>query len=317
MKKEFLIGRSFGMLAALACILLAGCNNGTEAQKPASPQASNADEDETGGPSTASSTSTDAGAQADDSEPLQLTSAQGEDAPEGNWGSLRGRFLYDGTAPKPEAIVPTKDVEFCGQHNLVDQSLVVNEEGQLANVFVFVYVPRGQKLEVHESYEETAEEPVVLDNNHCAFEPHCLVMRTSQPLSVKNSDPVGHNTNVPNQFNLIVPSGNALEHTFQTAQTYPLPVACNIHPWMKSHLLIREDPYATLSGGDGTFEIKNIPAGEHEFVFWHERPGNLGNLAAGKVKTDRRGRMKINIPAGMVVDLGDIEIPADSLKERY
>jgi plastocyanin len=224
--------------------------------------------------------------------------------------------MYDGPAPKPEPIVVTKDAEYCGQHNLVDQSLVVGEDGSLANVFGYIYVARGKKLEVHESYEETANDEVVLDNSKCVFEPHCLTMRLSQKLIVKNSDPMGHNTNLTSReepFNLQIAGGGAIERTFKATQSYPLPYQCNIHPWMRGHLLIREDPYMALSGGDGTFEIKNIPAGEHEFVFWQERPGTLRDLKVGDGKTDRRGRLKIKLAPGTIVDLGEIVVPAAAL----
>lgn len=307
MKKYLMTIRNFGLLLAAGCLLLAGCEEDAEARKHPAPSQLTAK------------------AEKDDStareSPFRLVADQSEDAPSGNWGTLRGRFLFGGEAPKPEAIVVTKDADYCGQHNVVDQSLVVSQDSEVANVFVYIYVPRGQKLEVHESYSETAEDEVVLDNSKCMFEPHCLAMRTSQTLVVKNSDPVGHNTNVfhrTEQFNETVASGGSpLEKTFNLGQTYPVPVKCNIHPWMTAHLLIRDDPYMAISGGDGTFEIKNIPAGEHEFVFWHERPGTLRDVSMGDGKTDRRGRVKIEIPAGQVVDLGEIKVPADSLKEQY
>jgi hypothetical protein len=240
-----------------------------------------------------------------------------EGAPTGNWGTLRGRFVHgEATPPGREKIVATKDA-FCMEQMILDDLLVVGAKGELANVFVFIYVPRGRKLDVHESYQETADAEVVLDNNGCSFEPHCLALQVSQTLSIKNSDPVGHNTNIPNHFNQIVPQDDPLEYQFKAAAAYPLPVQCNIHPWMSAHLLVRDDPYAAISAEDGSFEIKNIPAGTHEFVFWHERPGLLGNVNAGKVKTDRRGRMKIEIPAGKIVDLGEIKIPAKSLEAKF
>lgn len=245
------------------------------------------------------------------------TSAE-EDGPTGNWGTLRGTFVYGDDRPTPEKIIPTKDVDYCGQHTLVDQSLVVNEDGQIANVFVSIYVPRTGKLDVHESYDESADGEVVLDNTQCRFEPHCLIVRTSQKLVIKNSDPMGHNTNLQTEgFNQLIEPNGSISHGFQVARINPVPVACNIHPWMNGHLLIRNDPYAAVSADDGSFEIKNIPAGTHEFILWHERPGYLGNLTAGKVKTDRRGRMKIEIPPGKIVDLGEIKIPADALRDKY
>ena len=78
---------------------------------------------------------------------------------------------------------------------------------------------------------------------------------------------------------------------------------------MKAHLLVRDNPYMAITGDDGSFEIANIPAGEHEFILWHESVGNLKNLDLGaNGKADRRGRAKLEIPAGGELDLGEIKV---------
>ena len=66
-----------------------------------------------------------------------------------------------------------------------------------------------------------------------------------------------------------------------------MPVNCNIHPWMQAHILIQDHPYMAVSGEDGTFEIKNLPAGKQNFLFWHES-GYVRNAKVGPGKTDRR-----------------------------
>jgi hypothetical protein len=83
---------------------------------------------------------------------------------------------------------------------------------------------------------------------------------------------------------------------------------------MKGHLLSQEHPYMVTSGENGTFEIKNIPAGTNEFQFWHELPGNLKNTKFKGGTTDARGRAKLKIEAGKTLDLGDIKVPASVLK---
>ena len=46
---------------------------------------------------------------------------------------------------------------------------------------------------------------------------------------------------------------------------------------MKAYIIARDDPYVAVTKPDGTFEIKNLPAGEDiEFQVWHEQaPGGL------------------------------------------
>ena len=46
------------------------------------------------------------------------------------WGTLKGRITYAGPVPKPEKLEITRDEEVCGPVNLVDESLLVNENSQ-------------------------------------------------------------------------------------------------------------------------------------------------------------------------------------------
>ena len=234
------------------------------------------------------------------------------------WGSLKGRLVVDGSVGDPTAISVTKDTEYCGQHNLVEETIVVGENSGLTNAFVYLYLKRGKSVDIHPDLTSPSGDPVVLDNKGCRFDPHVVVVRTGQQLEIKNSDPgVGHNTNAQllsnPTFNETVSNDKPIVKTFQKSEAYPTPVACNVHPWMKAHVLIRDNPYMATTGDDGSFEIKNIPAGEHEFIFWHESVGNLKNVKLGSGgKTNRKGRAKLEIPAGGSLDLGDVKIgPSD------
>jgi hypothetical protein len=242
--------------------------------------------------------------------------AVGATAPAAEWGSLKGRFLIDGTAQKPADLLVNKD-QYCIDHKPSNDALVVGKDNSLANVAVFLRQQLGKKVDIHPDYEAKFKEPVVLDNHFCTFKPHILMARVGQQIVIKNSDPppVGHNTNIELfSFNQTVPSNDKVEVKDTTAYPLPRPIACGIHPWMKGHLLSQEHPYMATSGEDGTFEIKNIPAGIHEFQFWHELPGNLKNTKFKGGATDARGRAKLKIEAGKTLDLGDIKVPASVLK---
>ncbi|HEY2760272.1 MAG TPA: hypothetical protein VGI75_06005 [Pirellulales bacterium] len=233
-----------------------------------------------------------------------------------DWGTLSGRFIYDGKAPAAEAITPNKDLEVCGKHPLVDEGLVVGPDGGLANVFVWV---RTKNVKVAPEYEKTAKDKVVLDNKNCRFEPHALAMRNSQQLEVKNDDPVSHNTNadlqVNSPFNGIIPAGSSNDMKLASAETTPVKISCNIHPWMLGYLLVRPDPYFAVSDKDGKFQIKDLPAGtELEFQVWHEKPAYVK-----KAKIDdkdagwKNGRFKYTIKAGDN-NLGDIKLDPSQFK---
>ena len=103
------------------------------------------------------------------------------------WGTLKGRFIYDGKAPTPIKLDVSKEAA-CASHNLVDESLVVGDDGGLANVVVHVYLGRGKKIsKIHPDEDAKIKEPVVLNNYHCRFDPHITLVRKNQTLTIKNS----------------------------------------------------------------------------------------------------------------------------------
>lgn len=216
------------------------------------------------------------------------------------WGDLTGKFVYDGTAPAAAKINVTKDVEVCSKTPLFDESLIVGEDGGLANVIVYV---RSRDVKVHPDYDAHKSEMPMLDNKDCHFVPHVLPVWIEQTMELHNSDPVPHNSNVSPlgdiAVNPLIPSGGAIPHKFRRKQTYPVPVSCNIHPWMKSYVLPADNPYVAVTGDDGGFTLKNLPAGDElEFHVWHEKSGNVTPTGSGIPKGWSKGRFKMKIAAG-------------------
>lgn len=227
------------------------------------------------------------------------------------WGTLRGRFVYDGEPPELKPLVVTKDQAYCGKHPLIDESLVVGKNRGVANVVVYVRTP---DVKVHPELAEAVKPKVVLDNLRCRFEPHILpVWLEKQTLVVKNSDPVLHNVNLQpfddKGINPVLPVKGAVDHRFTKAQIIPVPVACNLHPWMKGYVLPRNNPYVAVSGKDGVFTLEKLPAGPLEFQVWHE--------AAGYVRLPdwKRGRFTLTIQKD-VHELGEIKLPAELFRQR-
>ena len=227
------------------------------------------------------------------------------------WGTLTGRFVYDGKAPAQQPLSITKDQEVCSKPpTLVDESLEVEKDGGLANVVVWL---RTKDVAVNPEYAKTATEKAVLDNHHCQFVPHVLAMRNTQQLEVKNSDTMGHNTNLAlisnAPFNVVIPSNTTSDKKLDSPENTPATVTCNIHPWMKAYVLVRPDPYYAVSLKDGKFEIKNLPAGkELEFQVWQEKAGNVEKASInGKDAAWKRGRFKMMIKPG-TIDLGEIKL---------
>ena len=237
------------------------------------------------------------------------------------WGTIKGRFVYEGGVFKPAVLSITKDVDVCGKHPLVNESLLVSDGGGLANAVVYA---RDRKIEVHPDYAASAKEKVVLDNKDCHFQPHIVAVRTGQPLEIKNSDPVGHNTNIAFQtnspFNAIISAGTSATETLSSAETAPSTAVCNIHPWMKGYVVVQSHPYVAISDKDGNFELKNVPAGVPvEFQAWHEA-STAGNSALQAERPDLKwqpnGRFTVTLKPDEVLDLKEIKVPAAALAAK-
>lgn len=238
-------------------------------------------------------------------------------ADDAEWASVRGRFVYEGTAPEPDRLAITKDIAYCSEHGPRDETLVVNgDNGGLANVVVSLYLGRRAAAPaVHDSYEKTAADKVTLTNEHCRFEPHVALLRTSQTLEIKNTDPVGHNTKIDTSLNPsinpITPAGETLEHRFGRPERGPAAVSCSIHPWMRAWVVITDHPYVAASDADGKFEIANLPVGKWTFSAWHEKAERSGRITTverdGKRESWARGRFELTIQPGEN-DLGEIKV---------
>jgi hypothetical protein len=52
-----------------------------------------------------------------------------------------------------------------------------------------------------------------------------------------------------------------------------VPFECNVHGWMHAWVGVLPHPFFATSGPDGSFSIKNLPAGTYTIEAWHEKLG--------------------------------------------
>jgi hypothetical protein len=84
---------------------------------------------------------------------------------------------------------------------------------------------------------------------------------------------------------------------------------------MKAWVVVRPNPYAAVSKADGSFEIKNVPAGEVELQLWHEKAGYIGEITVGgKAEKIAKGRKKLKVASGDN-DLGTVVLDANLFKK--
>ena len=180
-----------------------------------------------------------------------------------------GRVTLTGAPPANEKVTMTTD-PFCAGHNPGETELpswAVGADGALANVLL--RVTEG----VTGSYPAPAE-PRQLDQVGCAFSPRVLALMTGQPLDVVSSDATLHNVHAAAKenaaFNLgMTAPGTRYTRTFQKPEIVPF--KCDVHPWMRAWVAVVPHPFFGVTGADGLYEIRGLPAGTYTVEAWHEK----------------------------------------------
>lgn len=206
-------------------------------------------------------------------------------------GDFSGQYTFDGDVPKLAPLVAAGAAN-CTPAAIPDTSLVVDSTTKgIANVVVFLpKAPSGTP--------DLGTKPApVLDQKACEFLPRILPVRAGQIPLVKSNDAVPHNvrsTFIRNKsFNFVVGGINRVGIPcpgIDTAEPLPMPIKCDLHPYMRAYWVILDHPYVAVTDKDGKFTIKDLPPGKHKFRVWHERAGyidrsltvdipNAGNVA--------------------------------------
>ena len=250
--------------------------------------------------------------------------AGGSSVAKGNptgWATLRGTFRLSGTAPTMPALDMGQNKDMCAPARA--ESLVVGPKNGIRDVLVFlnddipddsgeaepkwtnaVYNLAANAGRAAEELPFAARPQVIFDQKQCRFLSHVFAARTGQSIKIVNSDGFGHNTSLKPQnnagFDKTIPPGSFDIYTPSAAENRPFSVACAIHPWMSARMIVRENPYFAVTKEDGTFEIRDIPAGvELEFRVWQEQGGNLEDVEVnGKSEPWSKGKLKLKLEPG-------------------
>lgn len=217
-------------------------------------------------------------------------------------GALKGTILFNGEVPTLKLKVmkgdgSVKDPAVCAAQDIPDDTLVIDPKTKgIANIFVYLdKAPAGYK-------HTPPTDEVVFDQHGCRFTPHVLFIQVGQPLLIKSGDAIAHNTHATpirsEEFNVAIGANDrkGVKKGYNKAERNPVPIKCDLHNWMTAHHLVKDHPFGDNTDEKGEFEIRNLPAGKHEFVVWQERSGYLNKkfevtIEAGKVA---KGDMKFD-----------------------
>jgi plastocyanin len=187
-------------------------------------------------------------------------------------GSFAGRVLLDGPAPANAQIQMSAD-PFCIRANEGGAAFesFVSKDGGLGNVFVYIKDGLGSY------WVDVPPEPVKLDQNGCRYTPHVLGVRAGQTLEVSNSDETMHNVHalatVNGDFNFGQPIKGQKDRKTFASQEVMVTFKCNVHPWMNAYAGVVNHPYFAVTASEGSFRLKDVPAGTYTLEAWHEKLG--------------------------------------------
>jgi len=200
-------------------------------------------------------------------------------------GTISGKVTYTGTPPKMKPIDMAKEPSCAKQHAtpVMTENVATGPGNSLE--YVVVYISAG------DTPGAAPTELARYDQKGCQYLPHVLPMQAGQVLQIFNDDQTSHNIHplakVNPEWNKSQPAGSAPIDTKYDKPEF-IPVKCNIHPWMHGYFVVLNTSHYAVTGQDGSFSLKGLPAGKYTVSAWHEQYGTqteevtIGN---GETKT--------------------------------
>lgn len=191
--------------------------------------------------------------------------------------TVKGKVIFKGDPAKfkREQIDTAKDAN-CKTNapkGIGTEEVIVDKDNTpptLRNVIVTVKEGLGDRK------FESDKKPVVIDQVGCQYKPHVVALQKGQPLKVRNGDETNHNIHfqpkVNQEANFSQPKKD-MEKDVELVSEGPFHVKCDVHPWMGAWVAVYDHPFFSVTGKEGTFEIKNLPPGKYVIEAWHEKFG--------------------------------------------
>jgi plastocyanin len=184
----------------------------------------------------------------------------------GKGGMITGVVRFEGALPRPKQTKLSPDCANCAPGPIApDEAMILGDGNIIQNAVVSIDA-------VGEGGFSFTADPVTIDQKGCVYSPHVVAVNTAQKISFSNSDPLVHNVLLKGLVSM-----NKGHESGAPPIEVPLPglagyigSECSYHSWMGCHIHIFDHPYFALTGADGRFSLKNVPAGTYRIKVWQE-----------------------------------------------
>jgi plastocyanin len=154
-----------------------------------------------------------------------------------------------------------------------DKAVLVSADGAVAEAFVWV------KEGLPDGDYPIPSDPVVVDQRGCEFLPRVAGVRAGQLVAFRNDDQTLHNVHGlgsgSNRFNFGMPvTGMEVKRQLTEPQVM-VTIGCDVHPWMRAYLGVVRHPFFAVTGPDGKFALRGLPAGTYVIEAWQEAAGRV------------------------------------------
>ena len=218
-------------------------------------------------------------------------------------GTIKGKVTFTGKVPPPKEFAFKKfpNTEFCkknesksadGNTRLLKEVEVDGSKG-LKNAVVSVRDVEDKGFT--DKAKKEAPQSVVAEL--CEFKPYTgiavslgqfkVVNNDADPNDPKSAEGVLHNPHSFDQlgakssteFNIgLAKKGDSLDKSVKLKMSKKgsvLRLQCDQHEFMQAWYLPVTNAHYGVAGADGTFEIKDVPAGKHKVMAWHPIAGQV------------------------------------------
>ena len=190
------------------------------------------------------------------------------------------------TAVNPGECAKLKiDCKQCAERlkdGLLSEDVVADKEGHLKEAFVYVKKGVAGKF-------EPPKDPITIRMKGGRYEPHVVCVQAGQELVFVNDDDHLYNVKASSAsngtFNEGVDTGKKLARKLEKPDLFE--VRDSVHPWMRAWVLVRDNPFMTVTDSAGKFKLPPLPPGKLTIAVAHPLYKTVAEEIEVKAKDDR------------------------------